>query len=46
MKKTSAKKSKPSAKAKDLDPKKNPKGGLKIKFTDLVVSSATAKSRP
>ena len=39
-KSTSASGKKASAKVKDLKPDKNPKGGLKIKMTDLIVSSA------
>ncbi len=30
-------KAKPGAKVKDLKPKKDPKGGLKIKLTDILV---------
>ncbi len=33
-------KTKPAAKVKDLKPAKNPKGGLKIKLTDILISGS------
>jgi hypothetical protein len=32
-------KAKPAAKIKDLKPRKNPKGGLRIKLKDVLISS-------